>query len=434
MSLSLESLVHTAQERGASDVHLEGGMPLALRIRGELRTAGEPLTPQALTALARDVIGEDEWGAFVARGSHDASRSVGGARVRLNILRTARGVGFAIRLLSSFQATLPSQNLHPDLRRLVARDNGLVIITGPTGSGKTSTLAALLQEINLSEARHIITVEQPIEYALLPRQSFIRQREVGRDTPSFEQALVDALREDPDVLMVGEMREPHVMRLTLAAAETGHLVLATMHASTAAEALQRIVSSFPAEIQGAVSAQLADCLVGVVAQRLSFRAEPGIRVPECEVLMASTGVRALIRQGQFFKLASAIETGAADGSWSFARYGEWLSRKTDWYVPPAPQAGAALSTSPMAREPAADFSRGASLPPVAAAPRPSSRPAADAASTPSLSAVPAASASSAPAGKKPPVTKSHVNEEGVLELGEEDDPEAILRELERKRS
>lgn len=412
MTMRLETLVHTAQERGASDVHLEGGMPMVLRVRGDLRTVGEPVSPGALTALARSIVGEDEWSAFVERGSHDASRSVGGARVRINILRTARGVGFAIRLLSSFQATLHTQNLHPDLKRLVVPHHGLVIITGSTGSGKTSTLAALLQELNLSEARHIITIEQPIEYALQPRLSFIRQREVGRDTPSFEQALVDAMREDPDVLMVGELREPHVMRLTLAAAETGHLVLATMHSSTAAEALQRIVSSFPAEIQGAVSAQLADCLVGVVAQRLSFRADPGIRVPECEVLMASTGVRALIRQGHFFKLASAIETGASDGSWSFARYGEWLSRKGDWHVPPPPPRELATRETAEPNDEAPE----PALPPVA---------------LPRVAAKPAAPRPAPPKAATPP-PKTRVNEEGVLELGEEDDPEAILRELELK--
>src|SRR5438270_8258004 len=132
-------------------------------------------------------------------------------------------------------------------------------------------MAALIQEINQTQSRHIITVEQPIEYQIRPQLSFVRQREVGRDTPSFEQALIDALREDPDVLMVGEMREPETMRLTLNASETGHLVMATIHSSSCAEALQRIVSAFPAEIQGAVRAQLADCIVAVICQRLRFR-------------------------------------------------------------------------------------------------------------------------------------------------------------------
>src|SRR3982751_1501949 len=138
-------------------------------------------------------------------------------------------------------------------------------------------MAALLQEINITEARHIVTIESPIEYTFRPKRAYIRQREVGRDTPSFEQALLDALREDPDVLMVGEMRDPETMRLTLTASETGHLVLATVHSSSCAEALQRVVGAFPAEIQNNVSAQLADCLVGVISQRLRFRPELNIR-------------------------------------------------------------------------------------------------------------------------------------------------------------
>jgi twitching motility protein PilT len=239
----------------------------------------------------------------------------------------------AIRLLSAFQATVEKLNLHPDLKKLTRHANGLILVSGPTGCGKSSTLAALIQEINLAEARHIITVESPIEYSFRPRRSFIRQREVGRDTPGFEQALLDALREDPDVLMVGEMREPETMRLTLNAAETGHLVLATVHSSTCAEALQRVVASFPAEIQGSISAQLADCLVGVISQRLRFRPELNIRVPECEILMATHAVKNFIRLREFFRLASALETGAEHDMWSFQRYAKWLDNRTSWYIP-----------------------------------------------------------------------------------------------------
>jgi twitching motility protein PilT len=241
----------------------------------------------------------------------------------------------AIRLLAAFAPTLRTLNLHPDLAQLVVPTHGLVLVSGPTGSGKSSTLAALVQEINAKEARHIITFESPIEYDLQPRHAFIRQREIGRDTPSFERALIDSLREDPDVLMVGEMRDPETMRLTLNAAETGHLVLATVHSANSAEALQRIVSAFPAEIQNAVAAQLADCLLGVVAQRLKFRPQLKIRVPECEILMASTPVRANIRQMHFYKLATTLESGGQEGCWTFSRYCDWLDRRTEWVFPTA---------------------------------------------------------------------------------------------------
>ena len=230
------------------------------------------------------------------------SRTIRGVRCRINILQTSRGPGPAIRLLSSFQATVEKLNLHPDLKKLVKNPHGLILICGPTGSGKSSTLAALIQEINLTETRHIITVENPIEYTFRPRRAYIRQREVGRDTPSFEQALHDALREDPDVLMVGEMREPETMRLTLSASETGHLVLATVHSSSCAEAVQRVASAFPAEIQSAVCAQLADCLVAVISQRLRFRADLlNIRVPECEILMATSCGEKFHPQPRFFQ-------------------------------------------------------------------------------------------------------------------------------------
>jgi len=254
-------------------------------------------------------------------------------RCRINIMQTARGVGLAIRLLATFQATVERLNLHPDLKKLVAPSNGLILVSGPTGCGKSSTLAALIQEINLTDSRHIVTIESPIEYTFRPRRAYIRQREVGRDTPSFEQALLDSLREDPDVLMVGEMREPETMRLTLNASETGHLVLATVHSSTCAEALQRIVSAFPAEIQNGVAAELADCLLAVISQRLRFRQDLNMRVPECEILLPTTAVKTFIRNRDFFKVISALETGAEHGMWTFQRYRAWLDARTNWSLP-----------------------------------------------------------------------------------------------------
>jgi twitching motility protein PilT len=261
------------------------------------------------------------------------SKTIHGIRCRINVLQSSRGVGFAIRLLAAFQATIEKLNLHPDLKKLVAPTTGLILVSGPTGSGKSSTLAALIQEVNLNETRHIVTIESPIEYVFRPRKSYIRQREVGRDTPSFEQALLDALREDPDVLMVGEMRDPETMRLTLSASETGHLVMATVHSSTCAEALQRVVSAFPAEIQSGISAQLADCLVAVISQRLRFRPDISMRVPECEILMPTNAIKNFIRNRDFFKIVSAVETGGEHGMWSFQRYRTWLDNRTRWNNP-----------------------------------------------------------------------------------------------------
>jgi twitching motility protein PilT len=333
--MDLETLIATARQQGASDLHLEAGLPAALRIRGSLRTAGDPIAPQTLSGFAHEILGE-QWQQFLERRSADLSKTISGVRCRINILQTARGVGFAIRLLASFQATIETLNLHPDFKKFVAHPHGLILISGPTGSGKSSTLAALIQEINLTDTRHIVTIENPIEYTFRPRRSYIRQREVGRDTPSFEQALLDALREDPDVLMVGEMREPETMRLTLNASETGHLVLATVHSSTCAEALQRIASAFPAEIQAGVCAQLADCLVAAISQRLVFRNDLNMRVPECEVLVANHAVRNFIRTRDFFKITSSLETGADHGMWTLQRYRSWLQNRKKWHMPNEP--------------------------------------------------------------------------------------------------
>jgi len=331
--MSLEVLISTANVEGASDLHLEPGLPAAVRVRGDLRTLGEPLPAANLLSFAKDLLGQDDWPRFLERRSFDCSRSINGVRCRINVLQSARGVGFSIRILSSFQATLEKLNLHPGLGKLVSHPHGFILVSGPTGSGKTSTLAAFIEEINASEARHVITLESPIEYTFRARAAYIRQREVGRDTPSFEQGLLDALREDPDVLMVGEMREPETMRLTLNAAETGHLVLATVHSSSCAEALQRVVSAFPAESQNAVRAQLADCLLAVICQRLRYRPDLKIRVPECEILTSTAAIRAFVRNGDFFKIAAQIEMGAEHGMWTFQRYQTWLEGKKTWHFP-----------------------------------------------------------------------------------------------------
>jgi twitching motility protein PilT len=361
--MTLESFIALAKENAASDLHLEAGLPAALRIRGALRTVGEPVPAKLLLETAKDLIGSEQWPQFLERRSFDFSKTIQGVRCRINILQTARGVGFAIRLLAAFQATIEKLNLHPDLKRFITPANGLILVSGPTGSGKSSTLAALIQEINLTEARHIVTIESPIEYTFRPRRAYIRQREVGRDTPSFEQALLDALREDPDVLMVGEMRDPQTMRLTLNAAETGHLVLATVHSGTCAEALQRIVAAFPAEIQNSVSAQLADCLVGAVSQRLHYRADLKIRVPECEILVPTNPIKNFIRNRDFFKIISTMETGAQYGMWTFPRYRSWMEKRTNWHIP-------GQSAEPPDSEPGELVSTPSASPPLVTVPKP----------------------------------------------------------------
>jgi twitching motility protein PilT len=337
--MNLRELIALGKREGASDLHLEPGLSAVLRVRGSLQPTGEPLEASALLEWARDLIGAGRWPEFLERRSFDMSRTMEGIRCRINILQTSRGVGFAVRFLPGFQLTIEELNLHPEFKRLVDHPHGLVVISGATGSGKSTTLAALIQTINLTEARHIVTIESPIEFSFQPKRAFIRQREVGRDTPSFEQALLDSLREDPDVLMVGELREPETMRLTMNVAETGHLVLTTVHSSNCTEALQRIINAFPPEVQGNVAAQMADCLIGVIAQRLVFRPNLNICVPECEVLMATMAVKNFIRNRDFFKIISSIETGAEHSMWTFPRYRAWLDKRTNFNLATRETAG-----------------------------------------------------------------------------------------------
>jgi twitching motility protein PilT len=417
--VTLDSLVAIAKDAGASDLHLEAGMPAAIRVRGRLQTTGEPISGETTLAIARKIVGDANWPEFAQRRSFDGSRLIRGVHCRINVLITSRGIGLAVRLLAGFQPTLDALNLLPELKKLVQRDHGLILICGPTGSGKTTTLAALIHEVNVGPAKHVLTLENPIEYHVRPRRAFVRQREVGRDTPSFEQGLLDALREDPDVLVVGEMRRRETMQLTLDAAETGHLVLATMHSSTVAEALQRLIASFPAESQGAVRAQLADVLVAGIAQRLQYRADVGLRVPECEVLIATDAVRNIVREGRFFKLQGAMETGASDGAWTFERYRRWLDGRDHWRVPQ--QAAAEDTTAPPVQVaiPRAPV-RTESVPPAGMVHR--AGPAAAVATDPSAN--PASPSPALPGGPSSPVI--------VIDDGDVGAMEQVLQELEEE--
>jgi twitching motility protein PilT len=348
--MPFQEWIRRASELGASDLHAEADGPLIARIRGKLRPLGETSSAADLQRASEELLGAEGWAGFLSRGSADISVEVAGIRCRINLFKTIRGIAFAVRVLAPSIKDLRSCNLHPGLRRLIEPTTGLVVISGPTGSGKSTTLAALIEEMNATQARNIITLESPLEYVHTNRRSFIRQREIPTHSTSFEQAITDALRENPDVLVIGEMRTPEVMRLTLNAAETGHLVLATMHSATCAEALTRICMSFPAEIQGSIRAQLADCLAGVLCQRLDYLSSRHLRVPRCELLLASTSARGTIRAGTFSHLANVIQSCGEEGMWSFDRYGRWIEQQTEWALTDSASAAEDKRTTPTAEE------------------------------------------------------------------------------------
>jgi twitching motility protein PilT len=344
--MSLADFVKLAIQQQATDLHLEPGCPPICRVHGGLRRSGAAVSRETLQSIADRLLPDENWDRFQERGSFDLTQVIAGVQCRINLFKTDRGVGLALRLLVSATNTIRSTNLHPQLAEFLERESGLILLTGPTGSGKSTTLSALIEEINRKSAKHIITLESPIEYRLQSKKSIIRQREVGVHTPSYEQGLMDALREDPDVIVVGEMREADAMRWTLNAAETGHLVLATMHASNAAEAVYRVMMAFPPERQSSVLAQLGDSLIAIVSQKMTFRPEQALIVPCLEILVGNYATKNAIRKGEAAKLQSLLQTGGQEGQWTFERYQTWLDAKTDWVKPEPP----VVSNEPLAEE------------------------------------------------------------------------------------
>ena len=328
--MNINDLITIANKRNASDLHIEGGSPACLRIQGKISHLSEMISHEETESICKFLIGSKSWSEFLKNGSWDLSKVIEKTRCRINIFRSVKGLSMAIRLLVSKPVTIKNLNLHPDLGRIANFSNGLVLFSGATGSGKSTTMAALIEEINAKKPFNIITLEQPVEYLFSSKKSLIRQREVGKDTFSFTQGLKDALREDPDLIVVGEIRDQESMKLTLSAAETGHLVFATIHSASASEAINRIVCSFTSGEQEAIQAQLADSLNAVICQSLIHRSCVDLNVPICEILFTNDAVRSSIRSGNPAKIKDCIMTGSQDHMWTKDRYLKWIEGKSDW--------------------------------------------------------------------------------------------------------
>jgi twitching motility protein PilT len=304
-----------AVQRNASDLHLTAGARPTLRIDGELVSLEDyVLKPEDTRRLAGQILTDEQASLFAERGELDFS--YGNAELgsfRVNIYRQRGSTGLAMRVVSKLIPSLDSLGLPETVSTLARRSQGLILVTGPAGSGKSTTIAAMIDLINEERACHIVTLEDPIEYLHTNKKSIINQREIGRDSRSFPGALRAALRQDPDVIMVGEMRDLETISIAITAAETGHLVLATLHTASAPQTVERIIDAFPPNQQQQVRIQLSSTLAGVISQRLLRRKGGGGRLAALEILISTLAVRNLIRERKLHQIYSAMQTGGRFG-------------------------------------------------------------------------------------------------------------------------
>lgn len=319
MDLMIEDLMEQLIELGGSDMHLQAGAPVYFRISGKLQPISEdPLTPQECQKLIFSMLNNTQRKDLEQNWELDCSYGVKGlARFRVNVYKERGYYAAALRALSSKIPNFDQLGLPDIVREMSERPRGMVLVTGPTGSGKTTTLAAMVDLINRTRGEHILTVEDPIEYVFPNVKSLIHQRQKGEDTKSFANALKSALREDPDVILVGEMRDLDTISLAISAAETGHLVMGTLHTSSAASTVNRIIDVFPPEQQQQINAQLSNSLIAVFSQTLVPKKNPKPgefgRVMAQEIMIVTPAIANLIREGKVAQMYSAIQTGMKMG-------------------------------------------------------------------------------------------------------------------------
>jgi twitching motility protein PilT len=313
--VDIAELLTFTKQQGASDLHLSSGLPPLIRLHGSLRRLKmNPLSREELRRMIYTTLSEEQRKRFEQELELDFSHNVNGvARFRVNIFRQERGDAAAFRLIPSECPTLSELKMPPILAEMALKEKGLILVTGPTGSGKSTTLAAMVNHINENKSAHIITIEDPIEFVHGPKTALIHQRELGEHTRSFAAALRSALREDPDVILVGEMRDLETTSLAITAAETGHLVLATLHTNSASKTVDRTIDIFPADSRDQVRTMLSESILTIVAQALIPRRDGTGRVAALEILVATTAIRNLIREGKTFQIPSLIQTGQQFG-------------------------------------------------------------------------------------------------------------------------
>ena len=313
--INMMDLLQATVDEGSSDLHIRVGLPPMLRIHGSLTPLDSPvLTPEDTEALARMISAEDKLQEIDQCGGADFALPFGDlARFRVSVFKERGHYGIVLRQIPNKLLSLEQIGLPEQVKELLFRPRGLILVTGPTGSGKTTTLASMIDIINRERDVHIITVEDPIEYYHPHKKSVVTQREIGHDVPTFAEAIRRALRQDPDVILVGEMRDLETMQAAITAAETGHLVFATLHTTGAAATVDRIVDAFPTDQQEQVRTQLSVGLVAVISQLLLGRVDKPGRVAAFEIMISTPSIRSRIRDNKTFQISSDIQTGAKFG-------------------------------------------------------------------------------------------------------------------------
>jgi len=313
--MDISELLMFVHKEGASDLHISAGEQPMARILGEMRRIEvPPLSREEVHVMLYDILNDQQRKKFEENMELDFSIELKGiARFRVNAFRQARGEAVVFRVIPSKILSLEELGLPKTLREVCKKERGLVLVTGPTGSGKTTTLASMIDVINNFLKGHIITIEDPIEFVHASKLSLINQRELGAHTHSFANALRSALREDPDIILVGEMRDLETISLALTAAETGHLVFSTLHTSGAPKTVDRVIDVFPAEQQGQIRAQFAESIEAIISQVLLKRKDGRGRVPALEIMIGTPAVRNLIRESKVAQLPSTIQVSRKDG-------------------------------------------------------------------------------------------------------------------------
>ena len=329
--MNARDMLFTMIEKNASDLHLIAGIPPSFRIDGDLSFLDKtPLSVNNLNNFLEEIVGDEtKRKRFIEDRELDFAYEIKGkARFRVNVYWQKGSAAFAIRLIPAEIPRLEDLGLPGILKDFARKPNGLVLVTGPTGSGKSTTLAAIIDLINQERSLHVVTIEDPIEYVYSPKKCIISQREVGEDTNSFENALKHVLRQDPDVILIGEMRDLETMQAAITAAETGHLVFSTLHTTSASQTIDRIIDVFPPHQQSQVRSQLSITLQAVLTQKLLKRIDAKGRVPVTEVLVATAAVKNLIREGKSHQIYSSIELGSEYGMHTIEQsLNELLSKK-----------------------------------------------------------------------------------------------------------